>query len=112
MPIKESISAREVVDFLNHLLEIDESFTTNLVMTRFKCNDKLICHPSVQHITNTKMTGAYAGFLGVLNGLFGVDDKSMGPIHACIKDGKLLKFVTKDEEFDFNKVAEHGSNER
>ena len=105
MAIREMISVDDVVDFLNDLLTIDRNFTEKLIMTRFKCNDELICHPTVQHLMNPEMTAAYAGFMGVINGLFGVDEevplRGSGAIHVCVSGGRVLALVNKEERFEF-----------
>lgn len=68
MPIK---SVEETVDFLNSLLEIDRSAITILCSTRIGCNEELANHPTVQvHASKAKFYSI--GFLGIINGLFGV----------------------------------------
>ena len=110
MAIRNDINMEYVEEFLNNLLQVDREFTNNLIMARFKCNDKLTCHPTIQNIMNHEMTGVYAGFLGVLNGMFGVDDegatKGSGGIHVCVKKGEILTFATKDQKVDFGRKIE------
>ena len=68
MPIK---NVEETVDFLNSLLEIDRNAITILCSTRIGCNEELANHPTVQvHANKAKFYSV--GFLGIINGLFGV----------------------------------------
>jgi hypothetical protein len=91
MPIKENITIKEVVAFLNEILEIDNYAMTAFVSMRFTCNKALADHPSVQ-------VGLYndryfeVGLIGILNGIFGKDEYGWGHISAVYKDGKIEKF--------------------
>lgn len=93
-----NVNPRYVVDFLNDLLEIDPSAINMLYNQKVGCNEEMEKHPTVQ----VGGSGDYytLGFLGLLNGLFGIDEDGFGPIVAIIEDGpdlKIKKFaLTKD----------------
>lgn len=78
--IKQSITLEEVVAFLNELVVIDRAAMTALVETRVPCNEALADHPTVQ--VSCREDGARVGLLGILNGLFGVDERGYGAIGA------------------------------
>lgn len=94
----------DVIDFLNDLVEKDEHFVRMLVRTRVPCNQAIADHPTVQvgeRSESSKLLlgdGAErpyeAGFLGVLNGLFGVDEKDWGFLYMAQEEGtgKVLRF--------------------
>lgn len=69
--IKESVSLDEVIEFLNELVEIDKDCIENLIKNRVLCNNKMRDHDTVQVGCFPDLS---VGFLGVLNGLFGVFD--------------------------------------
>ncbi|MCD6220687.1 hypothetical protein J7K25_00815 [bacterium] len=93
--IKKNVSLEEVVAFLNELTKIDRKAMQKLCKTRVKCNKKLAKHPTVQVVKN-KNGETKVGFLGILNGLFGIDEKGWGTIAANFVPngrGKLEGFV-------------------
>lgn len=78
--IKESISIDEVIEFLNELIKTDPDTMYKLVENRISCNNDMLNHPTVQvqdYDSNPKV-----GFLGIINGLFGTDEKGWGPFAA------------------------------
>jgi len=78
MPIRDSVTLNEVVDLLNSMLELDKETTQRLVETRIVCNQKLADHPTIQ-VSSYRVEGQHhVGLLGVLNGLFGVDEDLYG----------------------------------
>lgn len=87
--IKESITVDDVVTLLNEALGLDREAIDTLVGTRVLCNSALASHPTIQ-VMGSQMTGGpqpyRVGLLGVLNGLFGIDDKGFGPIAAVFDD--------------------------
>lgn len=68
-------SKEEVVDFLNELLKIDSKAINELFNIRIPCNEALQDHPTVQ--VNHK---GEVGILGILNGLFGIQENGQGYI--------------------------------
>lgn len=110
--IKNSVTIDEVVQFLNEVTEIDQSAMTALLETRVPCNQALADHPTVQVQARNDQNSV--GFLGLLNGLFGVFDeghhKDWGDIVAVYSgttssDKQCIKFVRsealKDEPKEF-----------
>jgi len=70
--IRNSVTIDEVIQFLNEVTEIDRSAMTALLETRVPCNQALADHPTVQVQASNGQNSV--GFLGILNGLFGVFD--------------------------------------
>jgi len=78
--IKETITVDDVIALLNGMLECDQKATEALVEGRVLCNQIMADHPTVQ----VQETGHNfeVGLLGVINGMFGIDDQGWGPIAA------------------------------
>ena len=72
----DKLSAEDAVIFLNNVLKIDHEALLRLINYRVECNLGLAEHPTIQ-------VGKYApnsynvGFLGLLNGLFGVHPETI-----------------------------------
>ena len=84
MPIKESITVDDALEVLNRMLKTDPEATKKLVIDgQVTCNEALSEDPTIQ-VRGYARKGAVpppaVGILGVINGLFGVDDKGVGPI--------------------------------
>ena len=99
--IREMISIDDAIALMNEALQADSVCITGLCSMRMACNDGLANHPAIQ-VLDIPMKGtskrrkdqAVLGFLGILNGLFGVDEKGYGSIAASFgKDGIINKFV-------------------
>ena len=91
--IKESVTAKDVCELLNELLDLDKNFVQNLVDARVKCNEDIANHPTVQVRQNKKDEFASAGILGVINGIFGIRDNGLGVLCMVIDDnGKIKTF--------------------
>ncbi len=76
--------AQKIVDYLNDLLDHDRPAIAALVVNRVPCNEELADHPTCQ--AGQQHGGYYFGFLGVLNGLCGVDEMGFGPVIAVFDD--------------------------
>lgn len=85
-----TVDLQEVVDYLNGLLKADRRAIQTLVSTKVKCNEALAFHPTVQVII-TGPDQYETGVLGVLNGLFGIDEKGDSYIMAVFGSNGLLK---------------------
>ena len=86
--IKENITPAEVVSFLNKVVLIDPNFIKNLIEQRVECNQQIAKHPTIQvhlGILSDKDGKTSAGFLGVLNGLFGIAKDGFGCIAAIFE---------------------------
>ena len=93
---KESVTIQDAVDLLNEMLKADSHATASFIALQTPCNNELAEHPTIQ-ANGYGPTAPSIGPLGVINGLFGVDEKGYGAI-AAVYDGendnrKLIKFV-------------------
>lgn len=89
--IQESISTEHVIAVLNEALAIDGSAIKALCELRVPCNKELADHPTIQVMANKEGTEFKVGFIGILNGLFGISSDGWGAIAAefevvCPKD--------------------------
>jgi hypothetical protein len=80
--IREQITIEEAIGFLNQMVLIDPDATRALVETRVPCNQAMADHPTLQ-VQVAPDESFLVGVLGLLNGIFGVDDEGWGPIAAC-----------------------------
>jgi len=85
--IKQTITIDEVITLLNELIALDKSAVAALLANRVPCNKALADHPTVQVGLQNDV-----GMLGVINGLFGVDDDGLGAICYESQHGDLIKF--------------------
>lgn len=93
MTIRQTLSVDEAIEFLNSLIALDAEAITELVETRAACRGNALAdHPTVQvHVVSPALSTV--GILGILNGLFGVDDKGWGPITATFEaNGQISSF--------------------
>lgn len=93
--MKEQITVDEVIAYLNELIEIDKPAMAALVANRVPCNRAMADHPTVQ--VAAQNDGFHVGMLGIINGMFGVDDDLWGPITFIFEEGDLVKVVHSDE---------------
>src|SRR5512142_1114730 len=85
MPLRQHVKPQDVVDLLNELLQMDRDAIGCLVEYRARCHDNIVNHPTVQCVGQT------VGMLGILNGLFGVEDRTnYGAIAANYDDDDRL----------------------
>jgi len=91
MPIVKEVTLDHVLDVLNRAVEADSDAIRNLVEQRVQCNKTLADDPTIQvgnyHkagvMLNKHVFGNFSiGLLGILNGLFGVDETGWGAIAA------------------------------
>ena len=85
----------EMLELLNEAIHLHRDAMEVLIDTRVSCNRDLAKHKSIQVMGKY---GNYAvGFLGMLNGLLGIDANKFGPITAYYdEEGKLTKFAMTD----------------
>lgn len=90
----EFTNVDDIIHFLNKLIEIDKDAIQSLVENRVSCNEELANHPTVRVSSNENSVG----IIGIINGLFGIDNNGRGPITCVIDDdtGKLVKFIRTD----------------
>ena len=101
--------AKVAVAFLNEALKLDPVAVQGLFEHRVPCNDALRDHPTIQVAAagaepvpgEPARDQASVGILGLLNGLFGVDERSWGHIAACwdVESGTLLRFELVGRQF-------------
>lgn len=77
MAIKESVTIKDVVALLNRAAKKDLVAMRSLIETRVPCNKALGDDPTILVTEEGSV-----GLLGIINGLFGVDDKGWGTIGA------------------------------
>lgn len=87
--LKESITADHAIEVLNRMLKTDHDATALLFLTaRAPCSEELAHDPTIQVRSYKIMEDDpefSVGFLGILNGLFGVDEEGWGPITMVTK---------------------------
>lgn len=86
---KVFVQPQDVCDLLNELLKLDYDCIENLIDNGVLCNNKIANHPTVQVKdieVYDKQTISTLGIIGVINGLFGVDDNNTGAICYEIDD--------------------------
>lgn len=91
--IKEKVSVDDVIDFLNEVLSLDHSVAQAILDNRVPCNFAVANHNSIQVRCEDVDVNCSVGLLGLLNGVFGANEKGYGPIAAVVeKDGKVSSF--------------------
>lgn len=110
--IKSSVSPIDTVNYLNELVDADPDAVRALIVQRVPCNQALAHHPTCRVMDVASVEGAVdrnvgvvgvgyeVGFLGVLNGLFGVDAQGWGAIVAVFSGGRLSHFTLKERRED------------
>jgi len=88
----DTVTIDETIGFLNKLISVDSEAVHDLVETRVPCNEEFANHPTVQVVSGQSGQEAQVGLLGILNGLFGIDNKGYGPISAIFDKDMLVGF--------------------
>jgi len=116
---RKVITVHGAINFLNKLLELDGNAINKLVGSRVECNEALAKHPTVQvqrDGTRTRIGKEEAeifevGLLGVLNGIFGINEDGFGQIVADFnKNCRIVGFRHLNEPNFFSK--KRGEDER
>lgn len=102
----KTIDKEGMIKFLNELLSIDPVTINALFSSRVSCNRKLSEHPTVQ-VGLAGKDHFYVGMIGIVNGLFGCDDKGIGFICAEYRDGMILNFRMTDQ----GETSDHSKEE-
>lgn len=87
-----SVTVDEAITLLNEAVQRDPDAIETLLESHVPCNALLAQHPTIQcWLVDRKPR---VGLLGILNGLFGVDEYRYGPIMS-VHDGagRLLRFA-------------------
>lgn len=91
--IKRLITAQDVCDLMNDLLQLDRSCVNEMIKTRFRCNQDTADHPTVQVRKYPEDEYFTVGLIGILNGLFGIREDGFGGLcYECDEDGNVIKF--------------------
>ena len=89
------------VEMLNEIHRLDPTVMPKLIAFRVPCNEALANHPSVQVGVAKENLGTpeqyIVGFLGILNGIFGVREDGYGFIGAEYDGKNLLLFRVLNE---------------
>jgi len=90
-------TVEHAVKVLQRAFEADPDAISKLVRNRVKCNCALSKDPSIQVAPTGSdgiLGGWHVGLLGIINGIFGVDEESWGAIAAkyCDETNTLLGF--------------------
>lgn len=74
------------VKVLNEALEADRQTIDQIFRTEFRCNEELGDYPSIQVGPSFEpyFEAEVVRVLGLINGLFGVDDRGRGPISMTV----------------------------
>ena len=101
----EPVSVDKAIDVLNRIHSADPSVLSNLIFSRVPCNEELANDPSVQVGVVPKKYELddelwEVGLLGIINGIFGVDEDGYGYIAANFDPltGYLSDFSRLDKE--------------
>jgi hypothetical protein len=83
----KKVNLASLIVFLNQINDLDPSVLPALIAYRVPCNKEVGEHPTIQ--TGKTKDGYEVGILGILNGLFGVNEDGWGYIAAHYKDKEL-----------------------
>jgi hypothetical protein len=89
-----TVTIDEAIAYLNELIALDKTAISFILSARFECNIALADHTTVQ--ATSHYGGSYVGVMGIINGLFGVDNRSYGLIRYVMRDGELIRFERND----------------
>lgn len=102
------------IEVLNRIHKADPTILQTLIFTRVPCNETLAKDPTVQvGCIDSKWPGTEpkeweVGILGIINGLFGVDDRNIGYIAADLdNEGNIINFTRigfKDDEVYIHEI--------
>lgn len=101
----ETVSIEQAIEFLNNALTLDRKAITNLCNQRVICNFEILNHPTIQAgwwpkdgsmpdpgspNENDGKSEPRVGIIGIINGLFGVDEDGWGFIAAHYDESGLI----------------------
>jgi hypothetical protein len=89
--IKETITIDDAINLLNQIVKMDPVAAKLLLDARVLCNKQLADHETIQ--VRCENGTCRVGILGILNGIFGIQDDGWGPIAAVVEDdGNVVHF--------------------
>lgn len=80
--MKNKVSIQDVINLLNDIHLKDPDAANDLLNARVRCNEEIANHSDIQ-VGEDEEGFPVVGILGILNGLFGVDERGRGAI--CVK---------------------------
>lgn len=90
--LKQFVSIQDVCALLNELVVLDPDCIKAFVFQRVPCNEAVADHPTIQ-VHQPKGEKPTVGLLGILNGIFGIQEDGMGALCAEVDDNnKLIGF--------------------
>lgn len=81
----KSVTVQDVIALLNEAAKLDLAAIRALVDHQVPCNCGLADHPTIQ-VGCTEDGDPRLGVIGIINGLFGVDENAHGPVIADVPD--------------------------
>lgn len=88
--VQPNTSLKNAIKTLNDAFNSDPDAISKLFEYRVTCNEQLANHPLIQ--VREEDNGEFTvGILGILNGIFGKDNKGVGYIKADMEDGDELQ---------------------
>lgn len=102
--IKEEITIDDAIELLNSAVEADDEAIRELCFDkRVNCNEELSTHPTIQaHCYDEDgnvLDNCSVGVLGIINGLFGIDENGWGVIGAVLDDKRnIVEFTRLDKQ--------------
>lgn len=101
-----SVTINEALKILNEAVKRDPDAIKELINARVPCNEVLADHPTIQvaalndnHFYGGTVTRYEVGLLGILNGIFSIDQNGCGYIASETDDsGNLIGFKLLGEE--------------
>lgn len=82
--MRDMIAVDDAIRILNEAAVSDRNAIGSLIDIRIPCSDTLAAHPTIQ--VEKCGDGHRVGLLGILNGLFGVDERGYGQIAAIFDE--------------------------
>jgi len=109
--VKNSVSIEGTVNFLNELIKIDQNAVSALFSMRIICNEELADHETVQ-VHQLGPETFQVGMIGILNGLFGIDEFGWGHVVADYENAKISGFrvLTTDDVKEYVEPDDDPSN--
>lgn len=99
MIVTSSVTIDDVVALLNEAFKLSPKTMTALVEHRVPCTEDLASHPTIQVALaidancekfKCEFKQPVCGMLGILNGLFGLNEIGRGAIEAVYEEGQVL----------------------
>ena len=100
--LKKKITPQDVCNTLNEMLELDYKCTKKLFEYHVPCNSKIADHPTIQVQKFKTDKFPKVGFIGIINGMFGIRGDGMGAICYEIEHGKITRFMPTPENKNEN----------